>query len=172
MVFCYLRVRNKTDKNMKKIVIIIIAIMACINANAQWKTTFIEADEFLGVKAAAERGYYIDADNDGITELSIVYNDAENTIRMNSVWFRFADKGNKVMFKIGLYNNDKLVENLGDIAFDAGFKMPDQGCMSGTLNSGVIVDKIIKHLINGGSIRIYHIDYEGMTIDIKVPAIM
>ena len=66
MVFCYLRVRNKADKNMKKIVIIIIAILACINANAQWKTKFIEADEFLGIKAAAERSYYIDYENDGI----------------------------------------------------------------------------------------------------------
>lgn len=77
--FCYLRVRNKADKNMKKIVIIIIAILACINANAQsfgmkngWDFGWSEKHEHFYSKGSFASG------------IGLLYEPKQNTLELYS----------------------------------------------------------------------------------------
>lgn len=141
---------------MKKIVTIIIAILACINANAQWKQTFIKGDELKGTIDRIEFEYRDPETRDRFSFYDH-YREGFEISTYRSIFnysFEISEFGNcftKLYFvKIGFYEGDKLIDKvtLDFFVSESGhiaWPMPDANKISA---------RVINHLENIGSIRI------------------
>lgn len=171
-VFCYLRVRNKEDKNMKKIVIIIIAILTGINANAQWSKTLIKGDE---LKETVDRTMYNFRSNNGDSFWFISNETCINITTNRGIFdFDYDDYCHQVLqfVKIGFYVNGELVEKTN--CLDTTFRVSDSGTTAwvyGIEGDPNLSSRIIDHLRNKGEVRIIAYLYDETEYDVTIPMI-
>ena len=151
---------------MKKIIFFLaIALLVCVNANAQngkWEYHYNKADELLGVE-----NHYANIFTDTNGNYFVCWsNDFSVKIGTNKGIFDYYD--NEVVARIGFYENGKLIEKkIVRLYVPNGDS--NTAFIKNDYVSQLLGEKIILHLKTKGSVRIIINKYSGADCDITIP---
>lgn len=148
---------------MRKTIIFTICLLAlaAVNAAAQWKTSFHEADELKDTPEYYSNLYVAESGNAFVCW----NNDSNVKIVTDRGIFDYDD--NYVYVIVGFYENGKMTDKVttkffvpdgaSSTAYSSDFKCPGLG------------ERIKDHLKNTGSVRILASKYSGADFDITIP---